>query len=86
MVICLEHGANLHMAKLILLFSLTVSCFSRIQIDFTFLVNKVNYNIDCLFLMPAVICESNFAALFCYFIIVCKTEQFPPCTRSAIVG
>ena len=31
-VICLEKGADLHMAQL------TVSCFSKIQIGFTFLV------------------------------------------------
>ena len=37
MVICLERGADLHMAKLMLL-PLTVSCFSKIQIGFTFLV------------------------------------------------
>jgi len=36
-VICLEQGADLHIAQLMLL-SLTVSCFSKIQIDFTFLV------------------------------------------------
>jgi len=37
MVICLERGAHLHMAQLMPL-SLTVSCFSKIQIGFTFLV------------------------------------------------
>ena len=37
MVICLERGADLHMAKLVPL-PLTVSCFSKIQIGFTFLV------------------------------------------------
>ena len=37
MVICLELGADLHMAQLIPL-PLTVSCFSKIQIVFTFLV------------------------------------------------
>jgi len=37
MVICLERGADLHMAQLMPL-PLTVSCFSEIQIDFTFLV------------------------------------------------
>ena len=37
MVICLERGADLHKAQLMPL-SLTVSCFSEIQIDFTFLV------------------------------------------------
>ena len=36
-VICLEWGADLHMAQLMPL-PLTVSCFSKIQIGFTFLV------------------------------------------------
>ena len=37
MVICLERGADLNMAQLMPL-QLTVSCFSKIQIGFTFLV------------------------------------------------
>jgi len=37
MVICLERGADLHMAQLMPL-PFTVSCFSKIQIGFTFLV------------------------------------------------
>ena len=37
MVISLEQGADLHMAQLMPL-PLTVSCFSKIQIGFTFLV------------------------------------------------
>ena len=37
MVICLERGADLHMAQLMPL-PLTVTCFSTIQIGFTFLV------------------------------------------------
>jgi len=36
-VICMERGAELHMAQLMPL-PLTVSCFSKIQIGFTFLV------------------------------------------------
>ena len=36
-VICLERGADLHMAQLMPL-PLTVSCFSKIQIGFTFLL------------------------------------------------
>ena len=36
-VICLERGADLHMAQLMPL-PLSVSCFSKIQIGFTFLV------------------------------------------------
>ena len=38
MVICLERGADLHMAQQIPL-PLTVSCFSKIQLGFTFLVS-----------------------------------------------
>jgi len=37
MVICLERGANLHMSQLMPL-PLTVSCFSKNQIGFTFLL------------------------------------------------
>ena len=37
MVVCLERGADLHMAQLMPL-PLNVSCFSKIQIGFTFLV------------------------------------------------
>ena len=41
MVICLERGADLHTAQLKPL-PLTVSCFSKIQIGFTFLVYRLN--------------------------------------------
>ena len=37
MVVCLERDADLHMAQLMPL-PLTVTCFSKIQIGFTFLV------------------------------------------------
>ena len=37
MVICLERGADLHTAQLMAL-PLTISCFSKIQIGFTFLL------------------------------------------------
>ena len=37
MVICLERDADLHVAQLMPL-PLTVSCFSKIQIGFTFLI------------------------------------------------
>ena len=37
MVVCLQLGADLHMAQLMPL-PLTVCCFSKIQIGFTFLV------------------------------------------------
>jgi len=42
MVICLERGSDLHMAQLMPL-PLTVSCFSKIQIGFTFLVPAYQY-------------------------------------------
>ena len=38
MVICLEQGADLHMAQLTPM-PLTVSCSSKLQIGFTFLVS-----------------------------------------------
>jgi len=38
MVICLKPGADMHMAKLMPL-PLAVSCFSKIQIGFTFLIS-----------------------------------------------
>ena len=37
MVVCLEQGADLHVVQLMPL-PLTVSCFSKVQIGFTFLV------------------------------------------------
>ena len=37
MVVCVERGADLHMSQLMPL-PLTVSCFSKIQIGFTFVV------------------------------------------------
>jgi len=37
MAVCLDHSADLHMAQLMPL-PLTVSCFSKIQIGFTYLV------------------------------------------------
>ena len=37
MVTCLQRDANLHVAQLVIL-PLTVSCFSKMQIGFTFLV------------------------------------------------
>jgi len=37
-VICLKLGADLHIAQLMLPLALTVSCFSKIQIGFAYLV------------------------------------------------
>jgi len=45
MVICLERGADLHMAQLMPL-PLTISCFSKIQTGFTFLVQAHPGSLD----------------------------------------
>jgi len=45
MVICLERDADLHMAQLMLI-PLTVSCSSKIQIGFTFLVPLTQLVLD----------------------------------------
>ena len=61
MVICLERGADLHMAQLMPLL-LIVPSFSKIQIGFTFLVpaypgcpgkEAVKWLCVCVFLVPA---------------------------------
>ena len=60
MVICLERGAHLHMAQLMPL-PLTVSCFSKIQIGFTFLVpaNKGSPGQRAVKLVCVCVCVSN---------------------------
>jgi len=45
MVVCLERGADLRMAQLMPL-PLTVFCFSKIQIGFTFLVRLIRVVLD----------------------------------------
>ena len=63
MVICLERGADLHMSQLMPL-PLTVSCFSKIQIGFTFLVPLTQVVPDkgplnrCVSVCACVICDS----------------------------
>ena len=46
MVICLKRGAGMHMAQLMPL-PLTVSCFSKIQIGFTFLPRQRAIKLVC---------------------------------------
>jgi len=68
-VICLERGADLHMAQLMPL-PLTVSCFSKIQIGFSFLVpahpgiprqRPLNWCV-CVCVLP--VCESKLISFF----------------------
>ena len=78
MVVCLEQGANLHMAQLMPL-PLTVSCFSKIQIGFTFLV-------------PAHLGSPGKRAvkrvcvgwlLFIYYLLVGRQEGHPACKKQS---
>jgi len=70
MVICLERGADLHMAQLMPLL-LTVFCFSKIQIGFTFLVRltrvvpeKVRLNGRVCVCVCVCVCVALFALMF----------------------
>ena len=63
MVICLELGVVLHMAQLMPL-PLTVSCFSKIQIGFTFLVLVHLGSPVCVCVCVCVyLCQFTFAAI-----------------------
>ena len=93
MVICLERGANLHMAQLIPL-PLTVSCFSKTQIGFTFLVpahpgspgKGPLHGCVCVFCWTPVgrcswvECERQTLQLVCDFVQRCRT---PPTSTAA---
>ena len=71
MVICPERGADLHMTQLMPLL-LTVSCSSKIQIGFTFLVpahlgspgQRAVKRVCCSCFLHCMVCEM-FAVVFC---------------------
>ena len=65
MVICLELGADLHMAQLMLL-PLTVSCFSKIQIDFAFLVTAYPGSPGKRAVKRVCVCVCNINCLQCF--------------------
>ena len=76
MVICLERGADLHMFQLMPL-PLTVSCFSKIQIGFAFLVPAhlgspgkmaVKRVCVCVYVRPLVV----------FIVVVCVTRDVTP--------
>jgi len=82
MVICLERCADLHTAQLMLL-PLTVSCFSKIQIGFTFLVpaymgspGKGPLN-GC-------VCVSAVAVTVSYTVIHCTYVKWPFLTKTTL--
>ena len=69
-VICLEQGADLHMAQLMPL-PLTVSCFNKIQISFTFLVpahpgspGQRAVKLVCVCMCVSVRCSFGFCRIF----------------------
>jgi len=75
-VICLERGADLHMAQLMPL-PLTVSCFSKIQIGSTFLVPAHPGSPGQRAVKPvcgvcAPRCHASFVDLFLYLIGLCR--------------
>ena len=86
MVICLERGADLHtcMSQLMLL-PLTVSCFSKIQIGFTFLVpahlGSPGQRAVKPVCKPRVCLARNTHAVLCSLLAVCKVHISE--TRSA---
>jgi len=94
MVICLELGADLYMAKLMLL-PLTVSCFSKIQIGFTFLVpahpgspGKRAIKWVCVWVLCWILlsrgCRFNFQSDHCRITSLCKL--FIPLCQGCIIA
>jgi len=72
-VICLERGADMHMAQLMPL-PLTVSCFSKIQIGFTFLVLA----------HPGSPGKGSLNVCVCVCVCVCTTATSSSCLPSMI--
>jgi len=82
MVICLVRGADLHMAQPVLL-PITVSCSSKIQIGFTFLVlahldspkkGRLMGVCVCVFIVVRLQCMQYIVAAYCYRCsVVCMT-------------
>ena len=77
MVICLEQGADLHMAKLMPL-PLTVSCFSKIQIGFAFLVPAHPGSPGQRAVKRVCVCVCAFSALT---LLVGRLEGHPACKK-----
>jgi len=82
-VICLELGADLHMAQL-MPSPLTVSCFSKIQIGFTFLVAA---HLGSPGKGPLNGCVCVCVCVFCYVIIIYTvTQQIPHTIQKLIMS
>ena len=76
MVICLERDADLHMAQLMPL-PLTVSCFSKIQIGFAFLIPAHPGSLG----KRAVkwVCVVVWLCFLSYILLICSAAQLPVC-------
>ena len=99
MVLCLERDADLHMAQLMPL-PLTLSCFSKIQIGFTFLVpahpgvlDKGPLNMCNVFCSNQSSCETHYVIIFYLIIIIfslicllLKTEKLACFTGTLVAG
>jgi len=84
MVICLEQVADLHMAQLMPL-PLTVSCFSGIQIGFTFLVlahlgspRQGPLNVNCLYDCLLVLSQYHMSKPLNFIYILLVGHKVPP--------
>jgi len=92
MVICLEQRADLHMAQLMPL-PLTVSCFSKIQISFTFLVpaypgcpgKEAVKRVQCSFIFGSYLCFADHcmsvSAFIALTLLVGQQEGHPACKK-----
>ena len=82
MVICLERDADLHMAQLMPL-PLTVSCFSKIQIDFTFLVPAHLGSPGKTAVKRVYVCMYVCFAFSALTLLVGRQEGHPACKKQA---
>ena len=85
MVFCLERGADLHMAQLMSL-PLTVSCFSEVQIGFTFLLlahpgspGKMELNVCvCVLFFVLILCFLHESGLASFLPLSLFSTSFTP--------
>jgi len=85
MVVCLELGADLHMAQLMPL-PLTVSCSSKIQIGFTFLVPAHLGSPEQRAVKRVCVCATAMISEKNYLMSHQGLNNFPEITATAITG
>ena len=72
-VVCLEQDADLHMAQLMPL-PLTVSCSSKIQTGFTFLVPAHLGSLGKRAVKRVCVCVINYKKSLCHVVITCHND------------